>query len=414
MSHVHAADRTAVAKQIAVDIAVLCAGPDRQPGTQRNRDAAAYVAAQLHEAGVEVEMLPFEVPEWRAGGAALHVAGVTYQLHAGPYSLPCDHVTHLTSASTVAELEALADEAFGSVLLLHGEIAAEQLTPRAYPWYSNAAHAAIYDTLERLAPVAVIAATGKNPAMTAAREPFPLIEDPAFPIPTAFCALAEGEALRTHTGDVVRVEIDSSVTPSSGEQPVGRLEGTRSGARVIVAGHLDSTWGSPGAIDNAAGAVTVLAAARLLAQQPLGMRVEFVCFNGEDHATSPGEMAYLAANPDGFGDVALMLNVDGAGFRGSPAAVSLYSVGAQLESVVDTVLADFGEIERGPEWLASDHAIFAMRGVPALAVTSRDFGEIWESIAHTPHDIAENLDYELIADVAFALAAIVRGVDELI
>jgi len=404
-------DVTSLIESIASDIAALCAGPDRQPGTRQNRAAADYAVEVLRDARTDVTALPFEVPEWIPVSATLGIAGLTYALHPGPYSASVAHTTHLVTAATVTDLESLGEEARGAVILLHGSISLEQLTPRAYPWYSNPAHAAIYDTLEALAPAAIIAATGKNPAMTAAREPFPLIEDPAFGIPTAYCALAEGDALRSHTGDVVRIEIDSSVRPSTGVQPVARLGRGTSGQRIIVAGHLDSTWGSPGALDNAAGAVTALSVARLLAADPPRATVEIVPFNGEDHATSPGEVVYLAANPDGFGDVALMVNVDGAGFRGSPAAVSTYGVGAQVDGFVDEVLAEFPEVERGPEWFASDHAIFAMRGVPALAVTSRDFGELWESIAHTAHDVADNLDVELIAQVAIAIEKIIRQVD---
>ncbi|HET6351755.1 MAG TPA: M28 family peptidase [Coriobacteriia bacterium] len=408
-----APDVTSLIESIASDIAALCAGPDRQPGTAQNRAATDYAIGVLRATGAVVTVLPFEVPEWIAGSATLDVAGLTYPLHPGPYSAAVAHTTNLVTAATVEDLGLLREEARDAVILLHGDIAREQLTPRAYPWYSNPAHAAIYVTLESLAPAAIIAATGKNPAMTAAREPFPLIEDPAFPIPTAYCALAEGDALLSHAGDVVRVEIDSSVRPSSGVQPVARIGRGTSGRRIIVAGHLDSTWGSPGALDNAAGAVTAISVARLLAADPPSASVEIVPFNGEDHATSPGEVAYLDANPDGFGDVALMINVDGSGFRGSPAALSSYGVSAQIDAVIDAVLADFPDIDRGPEWFASDHAIFAMRGVPSLAITSRDFGDLWESIAHTTHDVADNLDYELIAQVAFAIEKIIRQVDAL-
>jgi hypothetical protein len=56
------ADLTA---RLVRDIDRLCGPGDRHPGTQRNRDATAYVAGCMRELGLEVEVLQFDVPEWR-------------------------------------------------------------------------------------------------------------------------------------------------------------------------------------------------------------------------------------------------------------------------------------------------------------------------------------------------------------
>jgi len=396
------------AASICAHVRALCeAGPDRQPGTTGNQRAVDYVARVLRDTGLEVELLPFEIPQWLAGSACAHSDGVRFDLKPGPYSAPGRVSGPLVDVTSADEISARCRP--GCILLLHGDVARIQLTPRDYPWYSDPDHRAIYGAIEACAPSAVIAATGKNPAMTAALSPFPLIEDPAFGIPHAYTDEVTGSQLAACAGRLIDVEIDSGVRPSSGLQPIGRL---RSDAprpsRIIVAGHVDSKWGTTGAVDNAAGAATVLAVAGMLCAEPARHVIEFVTFNGEDHATSPGEVAYLAANPGGFSDVKLMINIDGAGLAGSRSAVSLYGGDGHLERMVDTALEEFPTIRRGEEWFASDHAIFAMRGVPCMALTCVDFERMALDIAHTPADTLEKVDCSELVRVASFVARVIK------
>ena len=55
---------------------------------------------------------------------------------------------------------------------------------RQYPFYGSEEHAAMINALESAAPAAVIAVTGRYPALCGALDPFPLIEDGDFAIPT--------------------------------------------------------------------------------------------------------------------------------------------------------------------------------------------------------------------------------------
>ncbi len=52
--------------------------------------------------------------------------------------------------------------------------------------------------------------------------------------------------------------------------------------RLVVGAHIDTVAGSPGADDNAGGVAAILEAARVLADAPLGMSVDFVFFTNEE------------------------------------------------------------------------------------------------------------------------------------
>jgi aminopeptidase YwaD len=394
-----------LAEKIRADVERLCAPGDRDLGTARNRAATDHLADRMRAAGVEVDVIAFDVPEWRHGRARVTAGGRDFDAHPGPFSRAVDGHGPLVVVRTAGEIGTA--DAPGAVLLLQGEIARTQLTPRNYPFYGNPDHAAILDALEAAHPLAVLAATGKS-EMTGAMSPFPLIEELGFAAPSSYLTTELGARLAEHAGETVGVWIDSAVVDSTGAQPVGRLAGSGAG-RAIVCAHVDSKPGTPGAIDNAAGVAVLLAAAELLGGARPGRTVEFVPFNGEDHVLAPGEVAWLAANDD-LADVRLVINIDAPGLPGAPSAYSLYGVDVMLADLVARVATGHPSVAEGPEWPASDHMIFAMRGVPAIAVTSTDFATASGRYSHTPADVPAILDYRLLAGTARFIAALVAVV----
>jgi len=394
-----------LAEKIRADVERLCAPGDRDLGTARNRAATAFVAERMRAVGLEVEAMAFEVPEWRYGHARVTAGGRDFDAHPGPFSVAVDGRGPLVAVRAADEIGAVATP--GSVLLLLQGMARTQLTPRNYPFYGNPDHAAILEALEAARPLAVLAATGKS-EMTGGMSPFPLIEESRFGAPSAYLTTELGAMLASHSGETVRVRIDSEVVASTGAQPVGRLAGTGAG-RIIVCAHVDSKPGTPGAIDNAAGVAVIMAVAELLGGVRPGRTVEFVPFNGEDHVLAPGEVVWLAENDD-LSDVRLAINVDAAGLPSLPSAYSLYGVDPALADLVGRTAAGNASVAEGPQWPASDHMIFAMRGVPALAVTSTDFATAAGRYAHTPADVPAILDYDLLAGTARFIAELVAAV----
>ena len=403
-----------LAHRIATHVNALCAArPDRSIGSPGNRDAVSYIENACRARRLDVESIPFSAIGWRAGASSTTVDDVHVPLHAGPYSLPYSGSSVLLSVTSLEDLQRLGSaRTTGAVLLVHGPIASGQLTPRVYPWYSNPHHAEILDAIEATSPACLIAATDKDPATTAALSPFPLIEDAAVQIPSAYLHEGEARVLLDHLGGHVDVQIDSDRFDTRATQPVARLRGDGTG-RILVTSHLDTKPGTPGALDNASGVATMLAVAELLvtAQAPrLQHTIEFVAFNGEDNCASPGEVAYLEAYPH-VADVSLVINVDGAGYRAGPTAVSRYGVSEQAEAALVSALSSCERVVPGDEWWAGDHAIFAMRGVPALALTSRDSATIAREIAHTAADVPSLVDPHLLAEAAEFIVRTVTGLE---
>lgn len=398
-------DVDALNRRVRAHVEHLCSPGDRHPGTRRNRAATDYIASVMRDLGLVVDELPFEVPDWQPGDASVTAGNRGFRMHPGPFSASVDAEGRLVAITRATELDHL--DARDCVLLLHGEIAHVQLTPRGYPFYEDPEHAAIAEALEASGARAIVAATEKNPSMTGGMSPFPLIEETGFALPTAYLHADEGAELALHVGENARVRIDSRTVPSTGVQPIGRrVNGTAK--RVVISGHIDTKPGTPGALDNAGGVAVMLAAAELLAGVHLKVGVEFLPFNGEDHVLAPGELAYLHATD--LTGVELMVNIDAAGLPGSPSAYSCYNLDAALTEKLASLAAGTPAVVLGDPWPASDHMIFAMQGIPAVAITSLDFATASGVYSHTPLDTPDVLDYALLAETARFVAAVVEAI----
>ncbi len=139
-----------------------------------------------------------------------------FTLHPGPFSDPFDGEARLVAVDDRRGSRGPATRP-GSILLLHGAIAAEQLTPRHYPFYQMDGHARILAALDRAQPAAVIAATGRTP-MAAGLYPFPLFEDGDLGHPSAFLRDVEGARLLPLSGQRARLHIESKQRRVPAEQ----------------------------------------------------------------------------------------------------------------------------------------------------------------------------------------------------
>jgi aminopeptidase YwaD len=51
-------------------------------------------------------------------------------------------------------------------------------------------------------------------------------------------------------------------------------------------------------------------------------------------------------------------------------------------------------------WFMGDHMIFVQKGVPAAALTTTEFVDVWKRIAHTQKDTIDLVDPALLAGAA--------------
>lgn len=377
--------------------------PDRHVGGPGNRAATELFGRTAAELGFAVESAELPCVTWERGEARIAAASGSFAVQPGPYSLPCEARARLAAASSVEELERGGFE--GSVLLVHGDLAREQLAPKNFPFYNPEPHQRIVAALERARPLAVVAATGQNPETSGGLYPFPLIDDGDFDLPSAFMTDVEGARLLKSAGEEVAISIGSGRVRSTAAQLVARKAGTGS-KRLLFFAHIDSKEGSPGALDNAAGVAALFGLAELLRDYRGPHAIEIVPFNGEDYFAATGQLHWLAQNQGKLGDVLLGLNADGAGFVDQPVAVSFYGCPAKVEQAVRAAMPQEGFVE-GPQWPQSDHSLLVFQGVPAVALTSENAFFVSSTVAHTSKDLPELVDPEKVVAVSRFFAEVV-------
>lgn len=380
----------------------LCAvTPDRRPGSPGNHAAVDLVAAQLDDVGWKVQTPRFPVSCWEGEPGWLRLADRAWPVAPSPYSLGWQGGAAVHPASTEADLAA---DHGGAIVLLHGEVASAPLTPKGYPFYGSERDARIVAQLEACGATAVLAITGRAPEIAGSVEPFALIEDGAFLVPTGNLGAAHGTellaALAESPPDTAADLLLLSRRWNASARNILASRGRQDG-RVTVVAHIDSKPGTPGAVDNASGVVVLARVAELLTDAPPDIGVELLFVNGEDHYAAPGEQHYLATTD--LTKIRLAINVDGAGYRGGPTAFSSYGPVDELDLAP---LAAEGLVP-GPPWPQSDHMVFAMSGVPAIALTSWDLTTLMQHVTHSAHDTPELVDVDLLEAAAQGIARVI-------
>jgi aminopeptidase YwaD len=381
-------------KRLCVDI------PNRRVGSAGNRAATDLFAEIVVSFGFQTECQEFDCIDWAQEGAYLAADSVQFEAFPSPYSLGCQVAAPLAVVSTVEELEAA--EVAGAILLMRDELTKEQLMPVNFQFYNPDEHKRIIHLLKTKGPQAIVAATSRNPELAGAVYPFPLFEDGDFDIPSVYMTEEEGRRLAQYAGAAVSLDSRARRTPATASHVMAR-KGTDAPRRVVLSAHIDTKMNTPGALDNAAGVVTLLLLAELLQDYEGATGVELVPFNGEDYYASPGELLYLARNQGRLGDIVLAVNLDGLGHRVGSTAYSLYGCPDQTTAAIRRTFSAYASMTEGEPWYQGDHSMFLQNGVPALAITSGDLMGIETAVAHTPQDRPELVDCARLVHTALAL-----------
>ncbi len=380
--------------------------PNRRTGSAGNREATAFFADTIRALGYEIDATPFDCLDWVCGGAALTVGQEAFGVYASPYSLGCDVAAELVAVSTLEELERARCQ--GRLLLLRGAICSEPLMPKNFVFYNPEHHQKIIASLETQQPAGIIAATGRNPDQVGALYPFPLFVDGDFDIPSVYCPDTAGDVLAARQGDRFRLKIEASRIPASATNVVARLN-AKAARKIVLTAHIDAYEGSPGASDNASGAVVLLLCAEMLSAYQGELCIEIAALNGEDHYSAGGQMDYLRRYGDELPSVLLAVNVDDVGYWRGGSAYSFYGCPPHLETAAETVFRRFDGLAPGQPWFSGDHMIFVQSGVPSTAFTSECMPELMRTVTHTAADTPELVDCSKLVEVAEALAALVRS-----
>jgi Zn-dependent M28 family amino/carboxypeptidase len=158
---------------------------------------------------------------------------------------------------------------------------------------------------------------------------------------------------------------------------VGEIPGATHPDELVLAGaHYDGHDVSQAALDDGAGTIVAMEAARVLAALPpeaIGRTIRFVLFCGEEVGLF-GSWAYTADHADEVAKTRFMLNLDGAG-RGKGGAESVTISGRPELVPYFEALAEWTHyaLKITDELNShSDHFPYAIRGIPTATLSSPD------------------------------------------
>jgi aminopeptidase YwaD len=383
---------------------------ERSVGTDGNRKATAFFEKEISSFGWETELQEFQAMDWEDGGATLLAESKKFDVLVSPYSTGIRATAVLTAASTITELESL--DVKDKIILLHGEIAREQLMPKNFVFYNPEHHQKTISVLEKGGAKAIIAATGRNASLAGGVYPFPLIEDGDFDVPSVYMTEEKGLTLLQYAGTEVKLESISKRIKSNGCNVVAR-KGSNSTNRIVVTAHIDAKKGTPGAIYNATGVVILLLLAELLGDYGGYKQIEIVALNGEDYYAVPGQMLYIAKNQGQFEDILLNINLDGAGYKTGDTAFSFFGLSEEISHKASCILSEFPGISEGVQWVQGDHSIFVQFGRPAIAVSSQWFinNIDTQEITHTSKDNIDIVDINKLPTIAKAIKRLLEEIE---
>lgn len=383
---------------------------NRYVGSQGNILAAKYFENQLQKFGWSTERQEFEAFDWHTDGATLEYGGKALEAMPSPYSLSCHVHKNIAIASNLKELEKT--NAKGQILVIRDELAKEQLMPKGFVFYNPDHHKKTVSLLESSKAEAIIFLVSKSGFHEGGEYPFPIIEDGDFNIPSVFMSEEDGEELIANPEQKVRLVSKSTRTPSKGFNVIG-TKGNEANKRIVITAHLDSKKGSPGAIDNATGITTLLLIAQLIEAYNGQYRIEIVALNGEDYYSVPGQMAYVAQNHTLFEEIALNINIDGAGINTGKTSFAFFNLPPALENTAKEAFHTFQGLTEGKPWVQGDHSIFLQFGVPAIAISSEWLINNLESqkITHTSKDNVEIVDTGRLVELAKAICLFIEKLE---
>lgn len=383
--------------------------PRRSTGSLANRQAAEFIF-RTFPPSFHVEAPSFECVDWLDEGAHLQIGGESFPVQNSPFSLAFSGAGVLEVVSTLAELQEL--DAAGKIVLLCGEIAGEPFMPRNFPFFSVDEQQQIIALLEQKAPLALVTACPPSPGMSGGLYPAPLFEDGDFDIPSCYLSQEDGERLARNAGRSLKLELCSKRIPARANNVIARkssANGDGAAPFLLFTAHLDSKPTTPGALDNAAGVVTLLLLAELLKEDELPFDVEIVAFNGEEYYSAPGEVAYLKQVQPRLKNLRLAVNLDGLGYVEGATHFSTYNLSPDFESALTKMFARYPGFQPGPQWYQGDHTIFVQQGLPVVALTCQAFAEAWSNFTHTPQDTPDKVDPSKLVEAAKALRELVLG-----
>jgi len=336
-------------------------GP-RFHGTEGIRKAATFLSERLEALGLEVRASKVRTTGWDPGGEARLV--VTEPIGR---DIPCWPMLWSGSA--------------GELTAWLRPIGPQGLWADAMVWTKFAA------IDEHGSTVAYLHGRDGGPA---APQPLPIGSDESVP----HLAIGRVDAMQLSEwiadGHDVRAHLDASAahTPQAvSENLTVRIPGAGKGGPVLVCGHYDTFWNTPGAYDNGSGTIALLLLARHWVATPPERPVEITFFTAEEWHLAGSRALVSEASRQWLEELDFVINLDGLG-RGD--LLEVFIGPERFEDDVIRLIRAHGEatrdalevVSRFPPSYGTDHASFYAAGVPSVHLTFNDLHRL-----HQPDDL---------------------------
>lgn len=373
---------------------------ERPTGSLSNRKAMEYIGQELEKFGYPVMYQFFDCKDWNLLHVSCTMNGTALPVVVNPYSPACSVNGSCVAVGSIKELRGA--DLSGKIAVLSGALSKEPLMPKNFEFYQPETDQEIIRLLEEKGPLAVL-------FVCPGKQVIPVIVDGDFLLPSVTVGSDTGALITRDPSSLLALTIDTNTDHTRAANVIAKTSGY-SGKKVVLCAHFDTKYYTPGALDNATGVAALLLLAERFKGAPPGIQVEFVFFNGEECYSIPGEMTYFNSCPDCLTDTVLAINVDGIGMRGHGSSIAYFSCPIGIEEAAERARRRYPVLELVDPWPQGDHMIFSLKGIPAIAISTRaDWPEI-EAVIHTEADTMDGVDIVKILQTVDAVEAMVREI----
>ena len=214
-------------------------------------------------------------------------------------------------------------------------------------------------------------------------------------IPVVATSMETGEViLDLIEGTEVRATVSVITEEGQSQNVIAEISGT-DGRVVVLGGHYDTVPDVPGANDNGSGIASLMVAARQIADNHYPFTVRIIAFGAEELGLYGSRHYVESLTDDERGSIVAMLNYDA--LAGSE--VLGVTGDSELQDIAVELARDAGiELRRRllPRNASSDHASFLAVDIPAVFFMDNDFSRI-----HTPDDKLDFINEDLMGQSVY-------------
>ena len=359
---------------------------ERLTGSLKNKEIAEYAKSYFKKNGYRVEEQNFSCIDWNEKGVELLFAGKKISAEASYYSPGCKIEAEYVKLSTIDDLEKSFLE--NKIAVLFGELTAEQIMPKSFAFYNPEHHQKIINLLEKKNPAAIITLVDNDTSV---------FEDGDFDIPSVYVSKDVGKRIFKSESKIA-LTIKAERIPSTGSNIIARIN-ENIDKKIVITAHLDTKYGTPGALDNGTGIVILLLLSKLIKPEIIDCCLELLLLNGEDYYSTPGQIKYMEEYLAKDNNIILAINCDGVGLMNSKTAVAKMGLPKENEMIINKLIDQRENFEIIDPWVEGDHMLFKMNNIATVALTSKKIFEMIDNIIHTKEDKIELVDYKIINEV---------------